>query len=57
MYECTCVICGKRFTLDQAYDVCSLDCEGERLKRPGDQSRYAPGRDDKIVQPQKVKAA
>ena len=53
-YRCTCVICGTRFELEEVYDVCSLDCEKERLARKGDAARYIPERDDVIIQPEVV---
>lgn len=31
MYKLACVICLRRFELDQYYDVCSLKCEQTRL--------------------------
>ncbi len=53
-YECTCVICSKRFTDHEPYDVCSLECERKRLKRNGDKNRYIPKRDNKTVKPRRI---
>lgn len=47
MVKNICVICERQFELDQPYDVCSLECERERIQRDHDKvirrKTYRPG--------------
>lgn len=58
MFECTCIICGATFKIDQSYDVCSMICEGKRWeldeKRDNDSKGYIPKRDDRKVKPRRI---